>query len=189
MIEMTLHAVTVRCETLPEALSLLDRWARMGEITLPPAPREVNPAGTYEPPFPDFLRRAYEETIAAAGAAVAPAPPTKRRARGTLPEKECAVCGDPFTSPSPRTVTCERHRMKPGQKLADVQKAYARERAAKTAAKPAPDRAAAKGLLARPPIKPNEPTKPCSACGDKTRAADLDAKGRCRDCQPIGGKS
>ena len=30
MIEMTLHAVTVRCETLPEALSLLDRWARMG---------------------------------------------------------------------------------------------------------------------------------------------------------------
>lgn len=49
------------------------------------------------------------------------------------------------------------------------------------------DRAAAKALLARPPIKPTETTKPCAVCGDKTRAADLDPDGRCRDCQPIGG--
>ena len=107
--------------------------------------------------------------------------------------RPCVVCDELFDCPvGSHLVTCKDHRLKPGQNLA-----YERARFQAAKATPAPkptaeapvDRAAAKGLLARPPIKPNEPTKPCSACGDKTRAADLDAKGRCRDCQPIGGKS
>lgn len=187
MIEMTLHAVTVRVETLPEALSLLDRWARMGEITLPPAPREaatrqVTTTTTFSAP-PELLPRGPKPSAA-----------PKRKAPGTGTEmRPCGICDEKFEAPvGSRLVTCKDHRLKPGQNLAHERARYQASRstpAPKVPAKAPVDRAAAKGLLARPPIKPNEPTKPCSVCGDKTRAADLDAKGRCRDCQPIGGKS
>ena len=50
-----------------------------------------------------------------------------------------------------------------------------------------PDVAAAKKLLARPPIRPSEPAKSCAKCGDKTRLSDLDTAGLCNDCQwPTG---
>lgn len=187
MIEMTLHAVTVRCESLPEALSLLDRWARMGEITLPPAPREaatrqVTTTTTFSAP-PELLP---------CGPKPSAAPKHKAPGAGTEMQP-CGVCDELFDRPvGSRLVTCKSHRLKAGQSLPAERKRFQDAKAKampKPSPKPAPDRAAAKGLLARPPIKPNEPTKPCSACGDKTRAADLDAKGRCRDCQPIGGKS
>lgn len=187
MIEMTLHAVTVRCETLPEALSLLDRWARMGEITLPPAPREaaarqVTTTTTFSAP-PELLPRTPK-----------PAGPTKRNAPGFGTEmRPCGICDEKFEAPvGSRLVTCKGHRLKPGQNLAHERARFQAAKATpapKATAKTPVDRAAAKGLLARPPIKPTELTKPCSACGDKTRATDLDAKGRCGDCQPIGGKS
>lgn len=190
MIRMTLHAVTVECETLTQALCLLDQWAQMGRITLPPESKTSTPSAARLYSDVQDAMRAVAGIPSPSPSVPPPAQPTPRRARGTLPSKECEVCGAEFTAPSPRTITCERHRMKPGQKLADIRKAYERERAkagTKTAPKHSPDVSAAKALLGRPPIKPSEPTKPCSACGDKTRAADLDSAGRCRDCQPIGG--
>lgn len=202
MIEMTLHSVTVRCEDLTQALALLDSWARMGRIELPPEPRgrdeklEAAAKRWADQVSPAFLKTVAENVSGAAEAfprTPAPSAPPKAKPRAAEREpRPCAVCGDPFTSPSPRTVTCERHRMKPGQKLADIQKRYAREQAKNPAPRPpkrAPDLPAAKGLLGRPPIKPNESTKACSACGDKARVSDLDKVGRCRDCHPVGDPS
>lgn len=184
MIRMTLHAVTVECETLTQALVLLDEWARMGRIELPPEPASRDRAPKPEP--------------AAAPASFprvpAPAKPSPRKA--SLEPKKCGVCDDTFIPPNVRVVTCSLHRLKPGQNLAHERAQYvSRKKGApaegpKAAApRPVVDKAAAKGLLGRPPIRPDEPTAACSACGDKARVATLDKKGRCPDCQPVGGKS
>lgn len=200
MIEMTLHAVTVRCENLPEALALLDRWARMGEIKLPPAPRTSGDVAAAAKDVTAALDRIGKVTTTTTTFASVPPPskPAPRRAPGTGTEMHpCGVCDVLFERPvGSRLVTCKDHRLKPGQSLPTERKRY-QDAKAKAAPKPAtkapaklpPDVAAAKGLLGRPPIKPTEPVKPCSACGDKAREADLDAKGRCPDCQPIGGKA
>ena len=210
MIEMTLHAVTVRCESLPQALAplLLDQWAHMGRIQLPPEParQQIDPVridGSLE----DVLRRV-DGLVTAARATeeppvFTPSKPPKRKAPGEgLEERPCGVCDVKFECPKgSRLVTCKAHRLKPGQNLAHERAKYqaSKGKPGPAASAPAGQKvlppkgngairaAAAKGLLGRPPIRPTEPTKPCSACGDKTRESQLDAKGRCPDCQPIGG--
>jgi hypothetical protein len=185
MITMTLHAVTVECESLTQALCLLSEWARMGRIELPPAPTNQDRAPRTEPKeVPQVFPRVKE-----------PAKPTPRKT--SLDAKKCGVCGDTFIPPNVRVVTCSLHRMKPGQNLETERARFlSRERKdapaeAPTAGgtKPAVDKVAAKGLLGRPPIRPDEPTKACSACGDKARLSTLDKKDRCPDCQPVGGKA
>lgn len=182
MIRMTLHAVTVECETLTQALVLLDEWARMGRIELPPEPSRpvsrqtepVNPVSS----FPRVPR---------------PAKPTPRKAAGqALEERPCQVCDVSFEAPvGSRLVTCKDHRLKPGQNLAHERARFlARKGKVEAPAPPkssAATKAAAKALLGRPPIRPDEPTEACKACGDKARKSEIDAKGRCRDCQPVGG--
>lgn len=208
MIEMTLHAVTVRCESLTQALALLDQWARMGKIELPPEPAAVGKdvidqaaafwARKVEPEFVANLTDAFEKTAKAARSEAspkvsAPAKPSKRKAHTPLETRACGVCDAKFeAAKGARLVTCKDHRLKPGENLETARKKYleaqfrAAEKTKSRTAKHAPDRASAKSLLGRAPIRPDEPTKPCSACGDKTRESELDAKGRCHDCQPIG---
>lgn len=183
MITMTLHAVTVECETLAQALCILDEWARMGRIELPPAP-PPNYAPKPEPAAaPSSFPRVKEH-----------AKPTPRKAH--LEAKKCGVCDDTFIPPNSRVVTCSLHRLKPGQNLAHERSLFVARKTESApvappaaAPKPVVDKAAAKGLLGRAPIRPDEPTSACSACGDKARTSTLDKKGRCPDCQPVGGKS
>jgi hypothetical protein len=178
MIRMTLHAVTVECETLTQALVLLDEWARMGRIELPPEPsrpisRETEPVA---PPssFPRVPR---------------PAKPTPRKAAAQV--AKCGVCGIEFIPPNVRVVTCSLHRLKAGQSIATERARFlAREGKTEAPAPPkssAATKAAAKALLGRPAIRPDEPTEACKVCGDQARKSEMDEKGRCRDCKPVGG--
>lgn len=216
MIEMTLHSVTVRCEDLTQALALLDSWARMGRIELPPAPTvrlddvtdlataARNVVSTLEalggagvkPHSTRGLRRRRRLDVAGVKLPSVPAPsgPPKRKAPGTATElRPCGVCDVKFECPvASRLVTCKDHRLKPGENLETARKKYQAAMAKNPCPRPPkriPDLPAAKGLLGRAPIKPNEATKACSACGDKARVSDLDKVGRCRDCHPVGDPS
>jgi len=198
MIEMTLHAVTVRCETLTQALVLLDSWAEMGRITLPPVPpAQVAPDGNVAAAaanvtsaLEDLERKTAPKSAPAkkACAAPSPRPPRERRCRkcqrlfaDKTCAKDCPACrpSNPKKAPPAKAAAPAAPAKKPA-----TTKASAPARPPVT--KRQPDVAAAKGLLGRAPIKPNEATKPCSSCGDKTRVPELDAKGRCRDGRPIG---
>ena len=217
MIEMTLHAVTVRCETLTQALALLSEWAAMGRIQLPPEPKAVDEkliaASAYWAKKIDgnFVRDLVE-TLANAAPPVTPAEdlprvpepskPPKRKASAAPSqrpprERRCRKCRSTFADK-----TCARdcptcrpsNPKKAATTRAAVPAAPAKTSApAKASAPPqppvpkrTPDVAAAKGLLGRAPIKPNETTKACSSCGDKTRVSELDRSGRCHDCHPVG---
>lgn len=203
MIEMTLHAVTVRCETLTQALALLDSWAAMGRISLPPAPAatpgEVEDLGAAVKRVTATLERLGEAGIRLPSVPP-PAKPSHRKAPGKPPdtaterpprERRCRKCQRLFADKT-CAKDCPACRPSNPKKAAPAKAATssATTKAAVPARPPAPKRtpdvAAAKGLLGCPPIKPNEATKACSSCGDKTRASDLDRAGRCRDCHPVG---
>lgn len=179
MIRMTLHAVTVECETLTQALVLLDEWARMGRIELPPEPASRDRAPKPEPAAApaSFLR------------VPTPAKPSPRKA--SLEPKKCGVCDDTFIPPNVHVVTCSLHRLKAGQSIATERARFlAREGKTEAPAPPkssAATKAAAKALLGRPAIRPDEPTEACKVCGDQARKSEMDEKGRCRDCKPVGG--
>ena len=209
MIEMTLHAVTVRCETLTQALVLLDSWAEMGRITLPPAPAakpsEVEDLGAAAKRVTATLERLGEAGIRLPSVPP-PAKPSPRKAPGKAPgtaterpprERRCRKCQRTFADKTcaKDCPTCRpSYPKKDPTAKAAVPAAPAKTSVhAKTPAPPrpsapkrTPDVAAAKGLLGRAQIRPSEPVKACSACGDKTRLSELDGKDRCRDCRPIG---
>ncbi len=159
MFRLTLQGVTVECDTVDEAFALTGLARPAGSF-----PR------TPEPQAPAHLARK--------PTAHAPLPQGQMSPTGKT--KACRQCKKKFPVLSRSDCAATRCQVCRGE-------AAPTPAVKATPAEQVANKAAAKAMLGRPPIRPDEPTKACSVCGDKVRVADTNAAGRCKDCQPIGG--